>query len=165
MQRVSIQTANLRDLTYIAANLRPMDWREIACQIPGDMSRTELAALAGSHGEAWTASLDGQPVAAFGVSPIAASVLSLWAWGTPRMRRAVPAISRYVNGELASRWVRDGFTRVEARSIEGHHEAHRWMRSFGAKSVPCPGWGKGGENFILFWWNKQDWQGRAHDRE
>lgn len=156
-KRVEIRPATLRDLTYIAVNMRDSDWREIACQVPAGTKRSEVGARSLSH-ETWTAHLDGQPVAAFGVVPATVSVLLLWAWGTTRMRRTIPAISRFVNETLAAEWVERGITRVEARSIVGHEEAHRWMRGFGAQEQPCPGWGSHGEAFILFWWNYRDWR-------
>lgn len=160
MSRVEIVDASLRDLTFIAANLRSEDIRELACQMPDGLDVADGAVFSASSGEAWVAKLDGQPVAAFGAAPMSlpGNILSLWAWGTKRLARAAPAITRFVRDECAPRWVANGVTRVEARSIEGHHQAHRWLEGAGAFSVDYPCFGKGGEHFKLFWWTKDSWR-------
>lgn len=128
--------------------------------MPDGLSTEDGAVLGAQIGEAWVARLDGQPVAAFGAAPMSlpGNVLSLWAWGTKRLVRAAPAITRFVRDECAPRWVAAGVTRVEARSIRGHVSAHRWLRGAGAKAQPCPNWGKGGEGFVLFYWTKDSWR-------
>ena len=158
--RVQIVEATQRDLTFVAASLRPEDHRELSCQMPDDMPVEIGAVISAWSGEAWVAKLDGQPVAAFGAAPMSlpANVLSLWAWGTKRLARAAPAITRFVRDEMAPKWVERGVTRVEARSIEGHHQAHRWLTGAGAFSIECLCWGKGGEAFRLFWWTKDSWR-------
>lgn len=160
---MSIVPATVRDLTYIAANLRPEDQREIACQLSPEARTGDIAAVAAHSTEAWVATLRGQPVAAWGVAPLAWSVLSIWAFGTRHMTRAVPAMTRQI-GERVDAWIEAGVTRVEARSIVGHDKAHRWMRALGAQELPCPCWGRGGEDFILFAWTAQDWKDRRNVR-
>lgn len=151
---VTIETANLRDLSFVAANMRDEDWREIACQYPPNLTRLDIAYAAFASPEAWVATVRGQPVAAFGVSRITVSVLSAWAFATRSMWRAVPAVTRFIRDECARRWAEAGITRVEARSIAGHHVAHRWMASMGGTCEPCPAWGRDGEDFMLWWWTR-----------
>lgn len=153
---VEIKPGNLRDLSFIAANIRPEDWAEIACQLPPDTQPISLAWMV-AQGESWTAHYRGQPIAAFGVSPMTASVLALWAWGTKALPRAAGAIERFVLSDLVPKWLEAGITRVEARSIAGHATAHRWMLKHGAEMQPCPSWGRGGEDFVLFSWIRKDW--------
>lgn len=124
------------------------------------MTPAQAAAICFAAGRSWVAQWKGQPVAAFGVAPLATSVLSIWAWGTPAMWRAVPAITRYVDQVLAPEWDALGVTRVEARSIVGHHAAHRWLRSLGWSEVPCPEFGRDGEDFILFAQTRSGWRQR-----
>lgn len=160
MVAVSIVPPTLRDITYIAANVRPEDWREIACQIPDGVTALDVALWSVSAGQAWVAKLGDQPVALFGASPqtAAGNVLALWAWGTKRMRRVAPAITRFVRDGRAPEWVEAGITRVEARSIAGHYDAHRWLSSIGLLAEPLPQWGKGGEDFILFSMTLNRWR-------
>jgi hypothetical protein len=140
--------------------MRPEDLRELSCQMPDDISVEDGAVFSAGLGEAWIAKLDGQPVAAFGAAPMSmpGNVLSIWAWGTKRLPRAAPAITRFVREECAPKWIANGVTRVEARSIEGHHQAHRWLSGAGAFSIEYPCYGKGGEHFRLFWWTKDSWK-------
>ena len=158
---VTIVPATVRDVTYIAADMRPDDWREIACQVHDGVTPGQIAAAAVAHGESYVATLDGQPVAAFGVMPATVNVLTIWAWGTPRTRRVVPAITRFTIADLVPRWLAAGITRVEARSIAGHDAAHRWLRALGTTETALPEWGKGGEAFILFAWTRAGWLERT----
>lgn len=159
-QRVEIVDGSLRDLTYIAANIRPHDWREIAAQLPEGATPTQAAAISFAAGRSWVATWDGQPVAGFGISPISTAVLSIWAWGTNDMLRAVPSITRYVDGPLVKEWDRLGINRVEARSIADHHAAHRWLRALGWTEAACPEFGRSGEDFILFAQTRKGWTER-----
>lgn len=152
---IEIADGTLRDLTFVAANIRPEDWREIAAQLPEGTTPTQAGAICYAAGRSWVATWKGQPIAAFGVSPIAASVLSIWAWGTPQMWRSVPAITRYVDNDLAPEWERLGITRIEARSIADHEQAHRWLRRLGFEETPCPEFGRGGEDYVLFYFTRK----------
>jgi hypothetical protein len=149
---VAIIEATLRDLTFIAANMRRRDREEIMCQLPEGTSTAEVAAYA-MQANPHVATLDGQPVAAFGAVGRTVSVLEAWAWGTDRMPRAVPAITRYVARVLMPQWLDAGVRRLEARSIATHTAAHRWMTSTGA-ALECamPDYGRDGEGFYLFAW-------------
>lgn len=156
--------ATLRDASYIAANMRPGDWAEIAPQLPEGTDRRLLAAWSlpppeGFAREAWVAVRAGQPVALWGAHPltVAGNVLSIWAWGTRAMRRSVPEITRHI-GERVEVWISEGVTRVEARSLVGHDQAARWMRGLGGTPVPLPAWGSGGEDYVLWWWTEETWR-------
>lgn len=155
-----ILPATIRDVTYVASNMRTDDWREIACQCAPRLSPYEVAAWALQGREVWAAHVKGQPVAIFGVhhATPAGNVLTVWAWGTRGMWRAVPDISRFILDDRVPAWIEDGVTRVEARSDLRHTSAHRWMRSLGAAEEPLAQWGRNGEDFVLFWWTRERWQ-------
>lgn len=150
--RVAILPGTQRDLTYIAANMRDADWAEISCQLGPGAVRLQAALVAVQLG-AWVATYDGQPAACFGFTPRNAVVLEAWAWGTERMARTVPAITRFVRDELAPGWIEAGVRRLEARSLDSHAEAHRWMTGTGA-AAECivPEYGCNGETFVQFAW-------------
>lgn len=156
-ERVEIVTATIRDLSYICANLCDEDRIELECQWPADI---DPAAFSGLHmaGSQWCATLDGQPVQAFGVIPStpAGNVLIAWAFGTRSRRRAIPAVTRFMLG-LVPGWIECGVTRVEARAIVGHLTAGRWLRVLGASEVPLPCWGRNGEDFTLLSWTAVEW--------
>lgn len=159
MKRVTIEPANLRDASFVCANLRPLDQREVFCQMPDGLKTYELAEgmlmQPGIDEHVLIAKLDGQPVGFFGVSPMNAACSSIWALGTKDFRRAAPAVTRHVVDVIVPRLVELGVRGLEARSIVSHLEAHRWMISTGAVVHGEPfEYGKNGELFLLFRWTK-----------
>ena len=76
---------NLRDLSYIAANLRPEDHAEVDCQF--DEWTPEMLALMALQGQAYIVLLDGNPEAAFGAGQVRQGLFVAWSWGTRRRTR------------------------------------------------------------------------------
>ena len=143
-----IHTANLRDATYITANLRRQDRAETLAQL--DVNMVQLGAMLCHQPYAYIAYSD-RPVMVFGASPMSRTTVSAWAIGTDRTRRVIPEVTRFINGPLAKQLVDDGYRWAEARSMEGHDAAHRWLRDMGAERVlDLPDFGAGGEKFHLF---------------
>lgn len=145
--------ACLRDMSYVLYNLNPADEAETACQIDPDVRRDHLAYGLLMSGDNFAVRIDDQPVAVFGTSPLNRYALSVWALGTKRMRKASPAIWRYLAEVHLPEKAAEGYRYMEARSIETHTEAHRWMRWLGATVLgePHP-FGRDGERFLLFRW-------------
>lgn len=151
---VDIRPAILRDASWITANLRPLDRLEAFCQLPPGTKTSALAwFLVMGHGDAFIAYLRDEPAMVFGIAPINAVCLSVWALGTRRAPRVAPSISRWLRDELLPGKAAEGYTSMEARSLVEHHAAHRWMLSTGAVQHGPPFvFGRGGEEFILFRW-------------
>lgn len=156
---VEIIPANLRDCTYIGANMRPQDAREVFCQIPEGMSGSDFAAhafTAFAQGWAWVALINGNPVCFFGFQPVTAAVWQGFAVGTRKMIRAVPAMTAHCLAQEA-RLVEAGCRRLEVRTIEGHDLSRRWLKHLGCKFVcPLPDSGRNGESFDLYTWTLSD---------
>jgi hypothetical protein len=146
----------LRDVTYIGANLRPEDHREVMCQVPaGAFGSTALAAMSDGmlSGWSWVVRVDNQPVAVFGFHPLTVPVWQAFALGTRRMTRAIPAITRWCWAQ-EQRLLDAGVRRLEARTIEGHDTAHRWLERLGCSRVcELPDHGRDGELFYLYAWH------------
>jgi hypothetical protein len=155
---ITIKPATLRDATYVIANMRPMDRKEVYCQLTDGVDDMQVAYLLLMHSEAYAARWTDQsgrewPVMFFGTQPMNAAALGIWALGTRHARRSVPAVTRYVVQELLPRKIAEGYRIMEARSIEGHTQAHRWIVGTGAKQIGEPfEYGKDGELFHLFRW-------------
>lgn len=160
--KAEIHPGTLRDITYVAANLREWDRREIFATAALS-SATEAGAYSyyGSEGFCWTAWLDGQPHAAFGVgygNVLQPHIRSAWAWGSERFKRCAPAITRFCVKEWPARLIGEGVTRVEIRSLKGHDIAHRWLTALRArKEAEMTNYGVHGETFELWAWLKEDW--------
>lgn len=109
----------------------------------------------------WTAWLDGQPRAAFGISALSdrqPHMRTAWAWGTDRFRRCVPEITRHMR-TWPARLYADGVTRVEVRSLKDHDLAHIWLSGLGARrECEMPGYGVNGETFELWSFARKDYE-------
>jgi len=146
----------LRDLSYIAANLRPDDKAEIDCQC--EAWKPAQLALAALQGMAYVVTLDGNPEAAFGATEQRTGLWIAWSWGGNRMHRCVPAITRFFYEVLGPDVAAQGAWRVEARAMAGNDLAVRWLTRLGAQQrCELPGYGKNGEPFLLFDWTRESW--------
>jgi hypothetical protein len=154
--RVEIKPANLRDATYIGANLRAADREEIFCQVPGGLSGSDVTqTLFGGMLDEWTwiAYLDGQPTTIFGVSPITVSTWAGFAFGTRHLPRTIPRVSAHMLA-LEPSLIAHGVRRLEVRTIATHDISHQWLRKLGCWfEAELPEYGKDGELFELWCWH------------
>lgn len=153
--RVEITGLSLGDITYIGANLRDGDREEILSQCPA--GTTGGAAAAGMfqslHPDwSWCALLDGQPTAAFGFQPFNTATWIAWAYGTHRMPRTIPAISRHCM-RVTPLLLDLGVRRVEVRALQGHTAAKAWLMRLGCTfQCDLPDFGRDGQTFELWSW-------------
>lgn len=148
---ITIHPATLRDMTFIAANMREQDRREIRAVIQA--TDTEIGAMlfAGSPSLAWCAWIDDTPVAAFGISPGFHGTGSAWAYGTKRMLRAVPAMTRWVNNHIVPLLDAEGYRRVEVRTAIDHDVSHRWLANLGfVRECVVKDYGADGLDFVQY---------------
>ena len=87
--------ATLRDLSYIAANLRPQDRAEIDCQL--DHWSPALLAFTALQGFAYVAELDGNPEAGFGAAEQRSGLWIAWSWGTRALARNSQTAIRHLS--------------------------------------------------------------------
>lgn len=159
---IEIHEACIRDVTYVSANMRPQDARELYCQLPEGTNSTELAYLALNGAWcAYTAFLNGKPAGVFGMTAAnyAETVYSAWAFGTKNFRRVTPRIGRYCLQVVAPRLVVAGARRVEVRSIHDHDLAHKWLTGLGAaRECDLVDYGRNGERFTLWSFTATNWK-------
>lgn len=150
---IHIRPATLRDVSFIAANLRVCDREEIDCQVAPGTRPSAIAAFCLHGSQSWTVFRDGLPVGAFGFAPISDGVLNGWAFGRPGFSRCIPAVTRFVFRNVVPGWLDQGIRRIEVRTIESHEGAHRWMEAAGAtRCCALDDWGRSGERFYLYAW-------------
>lgn len=161
---VEIRPGNLRDMCFIAANMCEWDRKELNASAVLE-SMTEAAVLSwltSGEGWCWTAWLDDQPQVAFGISAVSSfqpHMRSAWCWGTDRIRRCIPAVTRFCLETWPRQIIEAGGTRVEVRSLKGHDLAHRWLSALKCrKEAEMTGYGVHGETMELWAWLKEDWQ-------
>jgi len=150
---VSIRPGVLRDVSYVFANMRDGDREEVRCQMPETTKTHEIAYWSLMNGDCWVAYWRDQPVMTFGVMRLNVAATSAWAIGTKQCWRAIPAVTRFFTLDVIPSLMERGYVSMEARSIEHHDQAHRWMEATGARrwGEPYP-YGRGGEKFITFRW-------------
>lgn len=154
--KARIIPATLRDLSYIASRLRDEDKAEIEAQL-GPVHYIDLAAMH-MGGSAFVVTLDGNPEAGFGASPMLGNHLWVaWSWGSRRISRCAPIITRFVRESMVPDLVARGAQRVEARALASHHMARNWLIKMGATErceLPC--YGRNGETFLLYDWTREN---------
>ena len=153
---VTIRTADYVDITYVAANMRAVDRRELTAISPVE-DALSISTLIWDRsrdgtGETWGAYLGDQPVAMFGVALAHPGTYHGWMFGTRRTWRVVPAITRF-RRVLERSLYKSGVQRVEVRALEENETATRWLVSMGA-IIECrlPCFGKTGEPFVQLAW-------------
>lgn len=152
----TIRPATLRDMTFIAANMRDADRREITAVIDANDTMIACMLFAASPGLAWTAWHDEQPVCAFGVSRLFTGVGSGWAYGTKQMRSVMPAVTRFALRVVRPLLVREGFRRVEVRTAVDHDLSHRWLEHLGfQREGIAKDYGANGLDFLTYAATKQ----------
>jgi hypothetical protein len=152
---VEIAPLNVRSATWVAANMREADRREIMCQMHPDAHPYE-AGLQCFHMTPedwrWQAEVNGSPVACYGLARFSYPVWGGWAYGLPSMWRAIPAMSVHLRG-LKEDIIAAGCRCVEVHTIKGHKGAHLWIKSLGGRyRIDLPDRGRGGETFELWSW-------------
>jgi hypothetical protein len=156
---IEIVPGTLRDVSWIVANMRAIDWQEVAGQFLTDPPRELIVALA-MQASPQVVMLRGQPEAAFGCSPLmpGSCTWQIWAFGTDRFKRCVPTITRYGHAIMAHAIQEQGATRVECRSMSGHDLAGRWLTACGAVvEKVLKGHGRDGLDYILWAWTKESY--------
>lgn len=158
---VQIVAGNLRDITWLAANMVPEDKAEINCQIPDEWENdgtTIGSALYADSLFSWVAMRRGKLLMAWGFVPRTVSIMDGWAFGTSDKAKAIPAINAYMTGPMALEFVEMGLTRIEVRVSKENALAIKWLQSLNCNHVcDIEGQGKHGEKFELRAWTRGDW--------
>lgn len=148
---IEIRPANMRDMTYIASEMRAADWREISAVVTETRSAVGYMLFASSSGLAWTVWLNGEPVCAFGVSRLFIGLGSGWAYGTKRMPRVMSRVTRYALRTVRPMLIREGFRRIEVRTAIDHDLSHRWLEHLGfVREGIAKDYGQDGLDFVTY---------------
>lgn len=159
-------TVTLRPLDRIAAvrvalAMREADRREVfALRWPGPEGDdpiavgTAIAAAARFGCSAWAG---GQPAAICGAFEPWPHGFSVFMVATDAWPAVAPAVHRWVLRVLRPGLLAAGARMAFCYSDARHAAAHRWLARLGAQPPhPLPGWGRDGEDFLLFRWSAAD---------
>lgn len=138
--RFSVKPLNLRDATYVLANLRNSDWNELKAQVPIGATKNDIVqyVLPAMQGPSYTICYKENPIAVFGVTPSPLPTLFIgFAFGTNMFRRAAPIITSF-GMQVLSHWlVEAGAIRLEVRAMASHLQANTWLHHLGF-NLDCP---------------------------
>jgi RimJ/RimL family protein N-acetyltransferase len=142
-------------LRYVAQNMREWDRREIfALRFDEDVDAFAAAAI-GCGPVSWVAGLDDKPIAAFGCAPMWPNVWSMWFFATDNLGQIGISVTRLIVRSIVPMLFEAGAHRLEARSMEGHIDAQRWLEVIGAKrETTLKGYGRGAEDFHVYTWER-----------
>jgi hypothetical protein len=85
-----------------------------------------------------------------------------WAFGTSRMIRTIPAVTRHCLAQQEA-LIEMGVRRVEVRTLVDHDISHAWLRQLGCVyECTLPDYGRNGETFEQWAWCLS--RGRPTDR-
>lgn len=140
----------------VALNMREADSREILANRFDDNLAAVAADAVKLGGEVgWIAGLEDRPIAAFGCLLMWPGVWSMWLFATDEFRHIGFSMTRLVLRSIVPMLWEAGAHRLEARSIEGHHDAQRWLEMIGARrEATLKGYGRDGQDFHVFAWEK-----------
>jgi len=145
-----IEPANLRDLSFIFANLRASDLDEMMAE-HGHWTPALAAKGALTTPYAFVARAGGVPAVGFGAIPTTPTTVSAWLLATDHARRCIPAVTRFVDGPLRRQLVAEGYRWAEARALASNTFGRRWLKALrGGVIAELPGYGVGGEDFVLY---------------
>ncbi|HEY1139942.1 MAG TPA: hypothetical protein VGE88_07015 [Lysobacter sp.] len=145
---------NLLDVAYVCRNLRADDARELfALRFDDNPDGIAVHALQGwSLG--WVAWGDERPIAVIGAKELWPGVWSAGMFATDEFGQIGPLLTRWVRRRMIPALRELGMHRAEAKSIEGHDVAHRWLERLGARveGEPMRNYGKNRETFVTYVW-------------
>ncbi|MCP4108332.1 MAG: hypothetical protein GY749_22780 [Desulfobacteraceae bacterium] len=144
---IEFHPANLVDIRYIVKNLRQSDRDEIYCQFDDEELLIDVAMELGST----ICRFKDEPVAAISFTPLNLSTVSVNLFGTDKVTRAIPEITRFIFTQMIPDALGQGVRRFEARSIATHTKAHNWMESAGfVREGVLEQMGVNGERFYMY---------------
>lgn len=148
------------DVRVVARGMRQSDVDEFLAVSPA-RDREELAQSLldrfGGHPAAIAVHDDAGPVCIGAGIEGRPNVVTLLFFATDRFPAAAIGVARFATRQLFPAYRRAGAHRIEAVSIDGYDEAHRWIGLLGLKhEATMPGYGKNGQTFHQFAWVADD---------
>lgn len=155
-----IKEATKQDIFTVALFMRDRDFAELSAINPVDTREALADALAERYDNCglmcgWR---DGRPVCIGGVIEGRPNVCSLLFFATDEFGEIALEITKFIKKRLIPPLIEAGAIRIDALSMEGHDQVHRWLETLGLSretEKPLRNFGKGGESFVYFAWIKE----------
>jgi len=161
MNRMTLAPINDGDLLYIVRNMRAADRDEIFAtqwsSSPNYLVDACMAAAAAPTSYTIMAYWDGRPAAVLGGIEPWPGCWDVWAFGTDEFDRVAFGLTKHIRRVFIPTLLARGLRRAHCRSMVGHTKVHAWLHDLGARQCDdrvMRGWGKNGEDFIMFEWHR-----------
>lgn len=140
---------------HVAGNMREWDRREIfSTRLDDDVDAFAVDVLAAGP-VSWVAGLPDEPIAVFGCAPMWPGVWSMWLFATDNFGQIGISVTRLIVRSIVPMLFEGGAHRLEARSMEGHTDAQRWLKLIGARrEATLKGYGRDGSDFHTYTWDR-----------
>jgi len=100
---------------------------------------------------AWLVGREADPIAVVGARPQHPGVWTCFMFATDEFPRVGLSMTKHATRVIIPSLAKSGGRRAQALSIEGHDQAHDWLRFIGATpEARLTGFGKDGQDFIVF---------------
>lgn len=141
------------NILEVAENIRAEDAREIYATRWSESPQALADHCLHAGDFAWVFGDETGPIAVVGAVPTWPNVWSVFMFATDRFGKIGLGLTRHVKRVMIPAMVDVGVHRASCYSIEGHEEAHRWLKVLGAEvEHTCKFFGKDGETFYCFSW-------------
>ncbi len=138
----------------IAGSLRAWDAREAFALRFDDDSEALAQAILQAGPVFWVAGLGAAPIAVFGCTEMWPGVWSMWLLATDDFHHIGISMTKLVTRDIVPMLFEAGAHRLEAKSMEGHDDAQRWLELIGARrEATHPAFGRGRETFHTYVWS------------
>ena len=138
---------------HVARNLRAWDRQEIFATRNDDDPDALAAAALGCGRISWVAGRGEDPIAAYGCAPLWQGVWSMWLFATDEFHQIGIGVTKMVTRSIVPMMFDAGAHRLEARSMEGHDDAQRWLEVIGARrEATLKAFGREGQDFHIYTW-------------
>jgi len=153
---LKIEAPTLEDVRHVAQNMRAADIREFQALSFGEDAAALAASLVeryGEHPDTIGFFVDDEPVGIGALIEGRPNVVTLLFFATDKFATAALGIAKFTKQRLFPRYRKAGAHRIEAVSIDGHDDAHRWIKLVGLDhEATMRGFGKNGETYHQFAW-------------
>lgn len=153
-----IEAATPAAVYAVACQMREHDRLELSAVLPFDHVPDLALYLGNTYGErddVKVVYVEDRPVAVIGAVMTRPNSLALLMFATREITAVGLPLTRWLRREWLPRMAGAGVHRIEAASILGYPDMHRWLRSLGLKrETLMKRFGKRGESFLLYAWCK-----------
>lgn len=142
---------SLSDIIYVCRQIRESDRRELMATCwEDDLDELAVRVFKSWGNFIWVAGTD-EPIAILGMSPMWPGVWGAFMFATDKIHQIGLPLTRAARTVIIPAVLDTDCHRIEARSVAGHHEAHRWLGALGFhEEAVLRRYGKGGEDFKVF---------------